>query len=86
MAQRLCAIVDAQIMKATRINYEQIGYTLTRVTQDIFSAATAFDTTQRMLNPNADAGEGLVPLFLFGGQFAPARLFFGCRTRTSAGW
>jgi hypothetical protein len=50
-------MVNAQIVKATCIDHEQIGYTLAGVAQDVFGAATAFDTTQGMLNPDAHACE-----------------------------
>jgi hypothetical protein len=53
----LCAIVNAQIVKATGIDHEQIGYTLAGVAQDVFGAAAAFDATQGMLNPNSHACE-----------------------------
>jgi hypothetical protein len=51
----LCAMVNAQIVKATGINHEQIGYTRAGVAQDVFGTATAFDATQGMLHPDSHA-------------------------------
>jgi len=44
-------------VKATGIDHEQIGYTRASVAQDIFGAATAFDATQGMLNPDSHVCE-----------------------------
>jgi len=62
----LYSVINAQIMQAAGIEHEQIRDPVTGVAQDIFGAATAFDTTQRMFNAHSHASEGLVALLLFG--------------------
>jgi len=53
----LCAIVNAQIVKATGSDHEQIGYTRAGVTQDVFGTAATFDTTQGVLDPDSHTCE-----------------------------
>jgi hypothetical protein len=58
---------NAQIVKATGIDHEQIRDPFAGVAQDILRAATAFDTTEGMLHSDSYASEGLVPTLLLGG-------------------
>ena len=75
--QRYLSMFHTKIMQATCNYHNQIRKIILRVSQNIFHDPRSLDPRNGMFNLDSDLRHLAIALFLFGGQFLLARLFFG---------
>ena len=64
-------------MQAGGHHHCKIGETIFGIAQHIFNDAGAFNPSNGVFNPDPDAGDALILLFLGVSQLSLARFFFG---------
>jgi len=71
------AAFDPQVMKSTSYFHDQIRKAFFRIAEDLFDNPTAFDTCNRIFNPDPGAGNDAVQAAIDLTQLLTFRLFFG---------